>query len=63
MQSPYEVGKNDFIDNLTYKRLLTTDGITLRAYGAPKIHKPGNPFRVYCFVDQQPVIQSFTLFT
>ncbi|KYQ48744.1 hypothetical protein ALC60_12250, partial [Trachymyrmex zeteki] len=37
---------NRFIDEPTYRRLLTTDGIIPRAYGLTKIHKDGNPLRV-----------------
>jgi len=35
----------DYIDNTLY-RLNITDGNFARIYGLPKIHKPGNPFRV-----------------
>ncbi|KYQ51610.1 hypothetical protein ALC60_09284 [Trachymyrmex zeteki] len=34
-----------FFDS-TYRRLLTTDDIILRAYGLTKIHKQGNPLRI-----------------
>ncbi|KYQ46837.1 hypothetical protein ALC60_14128, partial [Trachymyrmex zeteki] len=35
-----------FIDDSTYRRLLTTDGIIPKAYGLTKIHKQGNPLRI-----------------
>ncbi|XP_018361291.1 PREDICTED: uncharacterized protein LOC108760020 [Trachymyrmex cornetzi] len=38
--------RNGFIDDVTYRRLLTIDGVIPRAYGLTKIHKDGNPLRV-----------------
>jgi len=38
--------KKDFIDNYIYRKLLITDGILPRTYGLPKIHKPGQLFRI-----------------
>ena len=38
--------RDQFIDELTYRRLLTSDGIIPRAYGLTKIHKEGYPLRV-----------------
>ncbi|KAG5309967.1 MOS1T transposase, partial [Pseudoatta argentina] len=38
--------RDQFIDEQTYGRLLTTDGVIPRAYGLTKIHKDGNPLRV-----------------
>jgi len=35
-----------FIEDLVYKRLLTTDGLLPRAYGLPKIHKKDFPLRI-----------------
>ncbi|XP_071637612.1 uncharacterized protein [Temnothorax longispinosus] len=35
-----------YIDHSMYKKLNCTDGILPRAYGLPKIHKPGNPLRI-----------------
>ncbi|KYQ47789.1 hypothetical protein ALC60_13178 [Trachymyrmex zeteki] len=37
---------NRFIDEPTYRRLFTTDGVIPRAYGLTKIHKDGNPLCV-----------------
>ena len=37
---------NGFINELTYKRLLTSDGNIPRAYELIKIHKAGNLLRV-----------------
>jgi len=37
---------NGYIEDLTYKRLLTTDGLLPRAYGLPKVHKKDNPLRI-----------------
>ena len=34
------------IDDLTYRRLRTTDGVIPRAYGVTKIHKQNHPLRV-----------------
>jgi len=36
----------EFIDLHTYRKTLTTDGLLPRAYGLPKIHKPGFPLRI-----------------
>jgi len=38
--------KQNFIDNRTYKKIYCSDGPLPRAYGLPKIHKPGNPLRI-----------------
>ena len=38
--------RDRFIDEQTYRRLLTTDGVIPKAYGLTKIHKDGNPLRV-----------------
>jgi len=38
--------KNDYVDIRTYRKLLITDGVLPRAYGLPKLHKKGFPFRV-----------------
>ncbi|XP_071571138.1 uncharacterized protein [Temnothorax nylanderi] len=35
-----------FISDQEYRALLTTDGVLPRAYGLPKIHKPGCPLRI-----------------
>ncbi|XP_018367481.1 PREDICTED: uncharacterized protein LOC108763996 [Trachymyrmex cornetzi] len=35
-----------FIDNITYKNLLSTDGSISRAYGLTKIHKTNYPLRI-----------------
>jgi len=38
--------KNKYIDRLTYKKILVTDGLLPRAYGFPKLHKVGYPLRI-----------------
>ena len=38
--------RDQFIDELTYRRLLTSDGVIPRAYSLTKIHKEGYPLRV-----------------
>lgn len=38
--------RRSYINELTYKRLNSINGILSRAYGLPKIHKPNNPFRI-----------------
>lgn len=38
--------KNDLITPDMYKRLYCSDGVLPRAYGLPKIHKTGTPFRI-----------------
>ncbi|KMQ84009.1 hypothetical protein RF55_18601 [Lasius niger] len=39
--------KREFIDEKTYKKLNCTDGVLPRAYGLPKIHKPGCLLRTF----------------
>ncbi|KYN16704.1 hypothetical protein ALC57_11022, partial [Trachymyrmex cornetzi] len=46
-----------FIDDSTYRSLRTTDGNTPRAYGLPKIHKPGNPLRIIVSSINSPLYQ------
>jgi len=38
--------KKDYIDIYTYRKMLITDGLLLRAYGLPKLHKDGYPLRI-----------------
>ena len=38
--------KSGFIDDSTYRKLLTTNGNLSRAYDLTKIHKPDYPLRV-----------------
>jgi len=38
--------KKEYIDIHTYRKLLVTDGLMPKAYGLPKLHKTGHPFRV-----------------
>lgn len=38
--------QKDYIHNFTYKSLFSSDGFLPRAYGLPKIHKPGNSYRL-----------------
>ncbi|XP_018364727.1 PREDICTED: uncharacterized protein LOC108762292, partial [Trachymyrmex cornetzi] len=38
--------RKEYINEYTYRMLLTTDGSTPRAYGLTKIHKPGFPLRL-----------------
>ena len=50
-----------FIDERTYRRLLTTDDVIPRAYGLTKIHKDGNPLRVIVSSVNSP-LYDFSLF-
>ncbi|KYN26736.1 hypothetical protein ALC57_03888 [Trachymyrmex cornetzi] len=38
--------RDSFIDDQTYRRLLTIDDVLPRVYGLTKIYKDGNPLRV-----------------
>ena len=53
--------RDQFIDELTYRRLLTSDGVTPRAYGLTKIHKEGYPLRVIVSCINSP-LYNFSLF-
>jgi len=37
---------SDYISHSTYRSLICSDGCLPRAYGLPKIHKPGHQFRL-----------------
>jgi len=52
-----------FIDKLTYKRLMTSDGNIPRAYGLIKIHKIGNSIESHCIIYKQPLVLFFSFFT
>ncbi|XP_018364720.1 PREDICTED: uncharacterized protein LOC108762281 [Trachymyrmex cornetzi] len=43
--------KSKFIPDLIYKKLYCSDGNLPRAYGSPKVHKEGCPFRVIISID------------
>ena len=53
--------KNNYIDELTYKRLRTTDRIKSRAYGLPKIHKSNAPLKIIVSSINSP-LYSLSLF-
>ena len=53
--------RDHFIDEQTYRRLLTTDGIIPRVYGLTKIHKDGNPLRMIVSSVNSPLYY-FSLF-
>ncbi|XP_064469769.1 uncharacterized protein LOC135384497 [Ornithodoros turicata] len=40
-----QLKKKGHLDDVTYRRLFSSDGATPRIYGLPKIHKPGCPLR------------------
>ncbi|KYN15798.1 hypothetical protein ALC57_11970, partial [Trachymyrmex cornetzi] len=53
--------RDSYIDDQTYRRLLTTDGVIPRAYGLTKIHKDGNPLRIIVSSINSP-LYSLSLF-
>ena len=57
-----------FIDKLTYKRLMTSDGNIPRTYGLIKIHKIGkrkigNSIESHCIIYKQSLVLFFSFFT
>ncbi|KAG5335552.1 GT2D2 protein, partial [Acromyrmex charruanus] len=53
--------RDQFIDELTYRRLLTSDGVIPRAYGLIKIHKEDYSLRVIVSCINSP-LYNFSLF-
>jgi len=37
---------SEYVSNTTHKTLISSDGLLPRAYGLPKFHKEGCPFRI-----------------
>ena len=46
---------NNYITDRTYKMLMTNDGNLARAYGVPKIHKKGYPYRIIISTINSPI--------
>jgi len=44
-----------YIDQITYKSILVTDGVIPRAYGLSKLHKEGNPCRIVVSTTNSPL--------
>lgn len=51
--------KSDFISNSTYKNIYCSNGVSPRAYGLPKIHKPNCPFRIIVSSIDSPLYALF----
>jgi len=47
--------KLDYISTATYRALYCSDGILPRAYGLPKVHKPGCPYRIIISTIDSPL--------
>jgi len=45
----------EFIDKITYNSLFVSDGVLPRAYGLPKIHKSGYPYRIIISTINSPL--------
>ncbi|KMQ88038.1 reverse transcriptase [Lasius niger] len=52
--------KRDYVTDSIYKRLNCTDGVLPRAYGVPKIHKPGCPLRIIVLSENSPLYEITT---